>query len=121
MKTLTLALALAAAISPAMAEAPRFNDPDERPAILEEMRSIYFAVGCRIVDEGSALPLIVALNRDYSQMSFGPSGYDPAANQRWWVAINDGRTLAKQAGKCEFWGSHPAMARDMRRAVDAFH
>lgn len=121
MKTPALALALAAAIFPAMAEAPRFNEPDNRPAILDELRSIYFAVGCRVVDEGSALPLIVSINREYSQMSFGERGYDPAANQRWYNAIGDGRVLARRPGKCEYWGSHPEAARGMRGLVEAFH
>lgn len=121
MKILALALSLATAISPAAAEAPRFYAPDDRPVILEELRSIYFAVGCRIVDEGSALPLIVSINREYAQMSFGPHGYDPAADRRWYIAIDDGRALAKQPGKCEIWGSHPEATRGMLGLVEAFH
>lgn len=87
-----------------------------RAAYLDQIRYIYFAVGCNVLYEGADVQaLIFTLKREAfeaSQDMWQVDGYNVKREQV--TAQQDGLALAAKSGACNYWHQNREVAQELR-------
>ena len=88
-----------------------------RAGILDDIRAIYFAVGCKILSEPDATPLIEneAAYMEYEALSIRFLDVEGATLRD--KAAHEGLIRASAPGACDYWHQYPAAALAMQRAA----
>ena len=90
-----------------------------REEILENVRTIYFAVGCGVLSEEDAEPLISEGAAYLEQEAFSVHFLDVQGADLRDDAEHEGLARASVAGACDYWRQHPKAVVAMLRAAKA--
>jgi hypothetical protein len=93
-----------------------------RGQVLDVIRNLYFAVGCKVfASEAAILPLISAQQDALFQQAQAGSGViiDRELKGLMQSAARDGMTRASNLRACDYWKSNPQAVLDVRRLAEA--